>query len=94
VSGYGQLLLTLAGFALTSIFGVRFVFWGFSNWSRLHGPGVDPYEALEEWWVQVRWALLGVGVFMVALLWAFCSSLGILASARKAEPHKQPPRLA
>ena len=94
VSGYGQLLLTLIGFTMSFIFGVRFLLWQFSNWTRLHSAEADPYEALLESWPHLRWALLGLGIFIISFLWALITSLGILASARKTQTRSEPPSLA
>ena len=92
-SGYGQLLLALVGLAVSLIFGVRFVIWHFSNGTRLHGPDVDSIEALREIWVQLRWAVLGFGIFILSMLWALVTSLAILASARKVDTPTKPPPL-
>ena len=92
-SGYGQLLLALLGLVLSLIFGVRFLMWHVSNWSRLHGPDVDSIEALREIWVQLRWALLGLGIFLISMLWALITSFAILASSRRVDAPTKPPPL-
>jgi heme/copper-type cytochrome/quinol oxidase subunit 3 len=91
-SGYGQLLLSLIGMSLTLLFGMRYLIWQTSNWSRLQAE-VDPLSALQEMWIHLRWAALGIGMFLVSVVWAFVSSLAILASSRQAERINQPPRL-
>src|SRR5258708_6708134 len=68
VSGYGQLLLALLGVIVSLFYGVRFVMWNFSNWTRLHAPDVDSIEALREIWIHLRWALLGFGIFILSML--------------------------
>jgi hypothetical protein len=93
VSGYGQLLLTFVGLSLTLVFGTRFLIWQFSNWSRLHGGEMDPIPVLQEIWFHLKWALLGIGVFVVSMIWAFATSLSILDSSRKAERLNKPPPL-
>jgi hypothetical protein len=92
-AGYGQLLLALLGLAVSLIFGVRFLMWNVSNWSRLHGPDVDSIEALGEIWVQLRWALLGLGVFLISMVWALVTSVAILASSRRVDATNKPPPL-
>jgi hypothetical protein len=91
-SGYGQLLLTGIGAGLTVFFGIRFLMWQFSNWSRFHGGDMDPIEAFGEMWLHLRWAVLGIGIFLIAMLWALASSLGIMAESRKPGT-KSPPVL-
>ena len=92
-SGYVQMTLTLAGFILTVVFGVRAMVWSVVNWSRLHQPGADPLEALAETWTVMRWAVVGLAVFGVAWLWALGTSLGILNDAKRAETGRVPPPL-
>src|SRR6266404_2112713 len=62
-SGYFQVALTVIGMALTMIFGARFVLWMLANWTRLHDPMADQFDALRQMWLAVRWALLGIGIF-------------------------------
>jgi hypothetical protein len=92
-SGYGQLLLTFLGLFLTLAFGTRFLVWQFSNWSRLHGGDLDPAGVFQEIWLHLRWALLGIGIFLVSMIWAFATSLSILGSSRTAERLNKPPPL-
>src|SRR4051812_17590408 len=63
VIGYPQLALGGLGMLLTLVFGVRFLIWQITNWSRLHDPSGDPLGALVETWQSVRWAVLGIGLF-------------------------------
>jgi hypothetical protein len=93
VSGYLQLALAIGGMALTILFGIRFGYWYVANWTRFHGPEIDPMNALGEMWLVLRWAVLGIGVFAVGWLWALASSSQIVLSARKAELATAPPRL-
>jgi hypothetical protein len=88
VSGYPQLALCVIGLGLTTVFGLRFIYWYFANWSRVMAP--DPVSALGQMWVEVKWPLLGMLIFLVALLWSLVTSLAILRSAQKIEP---PPRI-
>jgi hypothetical protein len=93
VAGYAQAALGIAGLILTTVFGVRFIVWYIANWSRFYGAQADPFAALGDMWPVLRWALLGIGVFGVALVWALATSLQILRAAKKAEANKVPPRL-
>jgi hypothetical protein len=93
VSGYPQAVLGLGGMALSVLFGVRFFLWSLSNWSRLHAPESDPVAALGEMWLALRWALLGLALFLAGLLWALATSSGILRQAKAAEAREAPPKL-
>jgi len=92
-SGYGQLVLAMAGLLVITIFGLRFILWALANWSRLHSPEADPLESLLEIWVHLRLALLGFGIALIAWMWALMSGLSILNSASKADNSSGPPRL-
>src|SRR5258706_14827560 len=93
VSGYAQAVLGIGGLILTTIFGVRFITWYIANWSRFYGAHSDPFAALSDMWPSLRWALLGIGVFFVSLLWALSTSLQIIRVAKNAEATNVPPRL-
>jgi hypothetical protein len=92
-SGYVQLALGLGGMALTLFGGVRFFFWYLANWSQLSSPEADPIASLRELWLAVRWPLLGIGLFLGALLWALFTSLRLLQAARRNERAAGPPPL-
>ena len=77
-----QLALALSGIVVSSIFGVQFIVWQLANWSRFHSIDTDPMELLAEMWLHLRWALLGVGIFFLAWIWALISGLAILRAAR------------
>jgi len=83
-SGYVQGLLAITGFALTTVFGARFMGWYFANFARLQEEWVDPFAAAGEVWMAVRWAVLGMALFALGWLWALGSSLCILREARRA----------
>ena len=91
--GYPQVALTLAGFILTTFCGVRFMLWAVANWSRLHNTEADPFAALLETWLAMRWALLGIVIFLISWLWALITSQQILREAKDAESPAVPPRL-
>jgi hypothetical protein len=91
--GYLQIAVTAAGFALTIIPGIPAVMWGLSNISRMQ-ESEDPMANLREMWVHMRWPILGIVFFIVAMIWAWFSSMSILAEARKAELLRpQPPKI-
>jgi hypothetical protein len=83
--GYVQAVLTVAGFVMTLAFGLKFILWYLSHWSSLYGSQADPLETLTRVWRQLRWTLVGMGLFGLAWLWALVSSLGILRQARQVE---------
>ena len=85
VIGYGQVALCLPGFALTLICGVRFIVWYFANSAHLREIQDQPDIYFHTLWGPLRGAVLGILLFLVALLWALMSSLSILAEARAAE---------
>src|ERR1035437_8726665 len=93
ISGYAQVALAVGGMALTMIFGVRFIWWYTTNWSRFHGGDADPTAALSEMLPLLKWPLVGFGMFAVGWLWALATGLQIVSSARKAESATVPPRL-
>jgi hypothetical protein len=90
-TGYLQAVLCLAGFFLTTVFGLKFVIWGIQHWSELHNPDGDPLETLLNLWRACRWALLGMGLFGLTWVWAQFTSLGIMNTARRQAERNQPP---
>ena len=93
-AGYLQVALTITGMALTMIFGVRFVIWTLTNWSRLQDPMAEQFNTLGQMWLAVRWALLGIGIFGLGWLWALATSFAIVHSASQTGPSTTPPRLS
>jgi hypothetical protein len=93
ISGYPQVVLTFIGLALTLLCGGRFLLWCLSNWARLHAPDAEPLAALGEMWHAMRWAVAGIGIFFVALLWALVTSFQIVRAARQSESSAVPPKL-
>ena len=91
--GYAQLALSLGGFAVSAVFGVRFIAWQLANWSRFHGPQADPVADLAEIWQHLKWALLGMAIVFFAFLWALMTSLAILRSAPRHDPANASPPL-
>src|SRR5437762_10828138 len=87
-AGYLQLLLAVAGLALTTFFGSKFIIWYINNGSQFQQAQTEGEVAanLHELWLRLRWALLGMAVFFTAMLWAFASSMGILLESKKEQP--------
>jgi len=75
------------------MFGLKFIVWYLSNWSSLHGPQADPLETMSSVLREVRWALLGMGLFAIAWLWALGTNAAILRQARRTDETAKPPRL-
>ncbi len=90
--GYPQAVLCIVGLILTMILGVRFAIWIIPRYSALQNPEGDPFEGLQQMWLQLRWPLLGIAVFALAWLWALTTSLTILREARDSHP-RVPPKL-
>src|ERR1041385_5118907 len=83
LSGYFQMLLTIVALLMSLVFGTRFTIWFFSNWSRLQAAGADPFQNLREVWMGIRWAVLGMGLFAFAWIWAFLTGIIILSRTKK-----------
>lgn len=91
--GYVQAVLTVAGFVLTLFFGLKFIAWYLANWSSINSPQADPFETMSNVFREVRWAVLGIGLFAVAWLWALGTNAGILRQVRHTEEKARPPKL-
>lgn len=81
--GYAQLLLALAGMGLTLGMGIGALRWGLANWARLNSPSADSFEVLEEMWQHMRWPLLGILIFAVAIAWAALTGWRLVCAAPK-----------
>ncbi len=86
--GLLQLVLCLAGFALTLVFGVRFIYWSLAHWSEYHGANadIDPFKPLRDLWQQARWPLLGIALFALSWLWALATSRSLLVDSKPKPP--------
>ena len=96
VAGYFQATLCVLGVVLTFTFGIRFAVWYFTNWARFNDAQADPLTLLNELWINVRWALLGIALFAFSWLWALATSLTLLRRAKaveQTEPDNVPPQL-
>ena len=88
--GYAQAVLTIVSFVLTLFFGGKFILWYLANFSNLNGPDADPFETWPRIWLNIRWAVLGMGLFAVSWLWSLATNAAILRDAEKTKP----PRLS
>jgi len=82
VAGIGQLLLSLAGFALV-------VGWFALTLSNTYNQMVNDAEPKPAGWLGGA----GAVVFALAWAWAWVTSLQILRSARQSDMPKEPPPL-
>jgi len=92
-AGWPQAALTVIGFVLTAIFGVRALVWFAHNFSTIYGPDSDPVETLRAIWFNLRWALLGIGFFAVSWIWSTATNAAILHSAKSNAEGAKPPVL-
>ncbi len=92
-AGYPQAALGALGLILTTVFGLRFISWYIAHWSQLYGPQADPLAAMRDMWHGLRWALLGIGIFLIGWLWALATSLSVLKCSRSARVVSLPPIL-
>jgi hypothetical protein len=76
--GYGQAGLALVGVALTLIFGAILLAWYVQHFKEFRDPEVDPWLILGAMWRRLRWVLVGMGVFLIAWVWALATSLILL----------------
>jgi hypothetical protein len=93
ISGYPQAALMATGL-ITSVVGViRAASWYATNGSHFQDPQTDPFTNFTAMLLAMRLAVLGLGIFGFALLWALFTSLDILREAKRAEAANVPPRL-
>jgi hypothetical protein len=89
--GYFQLAVAFLADAICVVTAIPMLRWGMSGrLAVLQSPSGDPFEYLPELWLHVRGPLAGVGVLVVAILWATTTSRSILAKAPK---EGVPPRI-
>src|SRR5689334_1358421 len=78
--GYCQVPFTIAGFALSLVFGVQGIVWYFRNLPHLQSIQDQPDLYLHEMWIHLRWACLGIAIFLFVLAWSLATSISILAA--------------
>jgi hypothetical protein len=88
--GYGQTVLALVGLIVSLFTGAHLLKWMLSNQSTLNNPSSDPVANLGLIWHQIKWPLLGLGIFGIALVWAMITSAQIMAAHPK---NAVPPRI-
>jgi hypothetical protein len=91
--GYLQAAITIVSFALTMLFGVKFILWYLGNWSTLNSPETDPLESMMRVGREGRWAALGAALFTADWLWTLTTNASILRPAPKNEDAGKPPKL-
>lgn len=93
--GYVQITLTIIGFVMGLLFGLRFIVWSLVNWSKYHDPNIDPFIAMRDLWLAARWPLFGIGLFAVSWLWSLITSLSLVHQAKRSGQDKpgQPPKI-
>ena len=88
--GYGQTVIALAGLIVSMATGAHLLTWMVANRARLAQPSDNPMENLSLVWRQIRWPLVGLGIFAVAFVWALITSAQIMAATPK---NPVPPRI-
>jgi hypothetical protein len=79
--GYGQVGLAFLGVTLTLIFSAILMVWFVQHFAEFRDPEVDPWVVMAAMWRRLRWVLAGMGVFLVAWLWALATGLMLLRRA-------------
>jgi hypothetical protein len=90
--GYAQFAIYAIGFGLTCLFGLRTLYWFVTSANQNQQAEFDPSAYLADIWQHLRWPLLGVALFLVALLWAMITSATIMAESRAFEAMNKVPR--
>jgi hypothetical protein len=92
--GFVQMAIYFSGFALTLTFGLRLIYWVLSHWSafyaEFYSPGADVLAAMSDLWHRIRWALLGIGLFLISWIWALSTSRTVLAEANSKKDIPKP----
>jgi hypothetical protein len=89
--GYVQMLLSVGGLAISSVYGIRFILWFISNSAQVNQLDDAGLGQVGDIWLHLRWALLGIGVFACGWLWSLATSLGLLAEAKSGTTKPAPP---
>jgi hypothetical protein len=87
-TGYVQLGLAVISLAGSLIFAVRFFLWYMQHKSQMTAREDDPFGALEQMWVYLKWPLLSIGVFAFSWIWGLLTGLGLLWQAEDKTPPK------
>jgi hypothetical protein len=81
--GWPQATLTVVAFLMTTFFGLKFMIWFLQHRTYLFSDEADPIELLQGLWANVRFALLGIGLFIFSWLWAMITNLSLWSAAGK-----------
>jgi hypothetical protein len=81
--GYFQMAVAFAGLIVSVVTGVPMIEWSLSNWTRMTDPLSDSPQMLFELWRHAVWPLVGIGLFVIGILWAAATGLQLLAQAPK-----------
>lgn len=81
--GYAQLALAAAGFVLSVIGGLHTLVWFTHEYPSLQQNNDDTGETLQALWLNFRWPLLGMVIFVAGFLWALITSIGILMESSR-----------
>jgi len=86
IVGWFQAPVCVLALGLTLGFGLRFTVWYFTHRDQLDDPTDDPVATLAAIWANVRWALLGMGLFGLNWIWALLTSLSLMQEAKRTGP--------
>jgi hypothetical protein len=81
--GYGQMACAFLGLIVTLVTGIPMFQWALSILRNSQSSMNEPFENLLELWRHACWPLAGIGLFVVAILWAMATSRALLAGAPK-----------
>ena len=90
--GYLQLGLALLGFAISLVAGIGFIRWYLANSGNLN-TAIDSEDSYAGVWMLLRamfWPVVGIGMYLVSLVWATLTGLLIVKGTPK---DATPPRI-
>jgi uncharacterized membrane protein YbhN (UPF0104 family) len=87
--GYAQLLLAVIGLIISVVSCAAAFRWFLLTGGQSADP--NPETNLIDLWRHVRWPLLGMAIFLMALIWALLTGFQILSAHPK---NPVPPRIA
>jgi hypothetical protein len=88
--GYFQMATAFAGLIVSLVTGIPMIEWALANSARMSDPSADPFSGLLDLWQHARWPLVGVGLFVIGILWATATGMQLLAQAPR---EGVPPRI-
>jgi hypothetical protein len=78
--GYAQMVTAFGGFIVTLLTGIPMIRWCLSNWGQLSDSQGDPAMLLNLL-QHAFWPLVGIGVFVIAIIWSAATGLRLIAQA-------------